>query len=95
MENLNWMSIVYMLGVLLLIAPMIAYAFKAPYALRNATVWLAIMAALGWAYKLSNGQFDQFINMPYQNATDAPAAENNERPSSQSEIVEDSPIRNP
>lgn len=51
MDQISWMSLIYLMGVLLLISPAIAYVFKAPHALRNATIWLAIIAALGWGYK--------------------------------------------
>lgn len=51
MHSVNWISIIYGIGVLLLISPLIMYVFRAPNALRNAALWLAIIAALGWGYK--------------------------------------------
>lgn len=98
MANFEWTHLIYLLGVLLLISPAIAFVFRAPYALRNATIWLAILAALGWAYKLSGGQLDQYINMPNRYgaapAYDAkPDADESKLPGGQ--VEEDSPIRNP
>jgi len=98
MGDFNWIHLIYLFGVLLLISPLIAYVFRAPHALRNATLWLAIIAALGWAYKFSGGQLDQYINMPYRYQT-APAydmkpdADESKLPAD--EAGEDSPIRNP
>lgn len=52
MENpFDWTAIIYGIGVLLLISPMIAMVLRAPNTLRNATIWLALVAALGWGYK--------------------------------------------
>lgn len=101
MGQFDWIHLVYLLGVLLLISPAIAYVFRAPHALRNITIWLAIIAGLGWAYKLSNGQFDQFINMPtrYQGDSAAPrealSYEDEVAPKKDEGPAEDNPIRNP
>mgnify|MGYP000893515853 CR=1 FL=1 len=100
MDKISWIHLVYMLGVLLLLAPAIAYTFRAPQALRNAAIWLAIIAGLGWAYKLSDGQLDQFINMPQRYET-APSlsperyTEDDIAPKKDEPPTEDSPIRNP
>ncbi len=98
MGDFNWIHLIYLLGVLLLISPLIAHVFRAPNALRNAALWLAIIAALGWAYKFSGGQLDQYINMPYRYETAPqseakPDAEASKLPAD--EAYEDSPIRNP
>lgn len=51
MQPISWMSVIYGIGVLLLILPMVMMVIRAPNALRNATLWLALVAALGWGYK--------------------------------------------
>lgn len=94
-SGLNWTSIIYLLGVLLLISPTIAYVFKAPNALRNATIWLAILTGIAWAYQLWGDKFaGNFINMPSNYASTSPAKPDAEEVKLAPD-AEDNPIRNP
>lgn len=45
-------SLVYTIGILLLLLPMAFFIFRQPSALRNLFLWVVILAGLMWGYHL-------------------------------------------
>jgi hypothetical protein len=56
-ERISWLSLVYLLGVLLLVGPAAWWWIgRGGAALRDATIWLAILVAVVGLYVLAGGR---------------------------------------
>ena len=49
-EGVSWLSIIYMVGLLILVLPTALFLFRQPSALRNIAIWVALFAGLVWGY---------------------------------------------
>ena len=47
----NWLPILYMLGALILVAPVLLRVFRAGKTLQYVMIWLAIVVVIGLAYR--------------------------------------------
>ena len=47
----NWLPILYMLGALILVAPVLLRVFRAGKTLQYVMIWLAIVMVIGLAYR--------------------------------------------
>ena len=47
----NWLPILYLLGALILVAPVLLRVFRADKTLQYVMIWLAIVMVIGLAYR--------------------------------------------
>lgn len=71
MDGSQGLQIVYALAVLALILPMAFWVFRQNNALRNLTIWVALIAALMWGYHVMVEK-PQLGNLPPPAANETP-----------------------
>lgn len=62
-DNPNWLSILYLLGALILVAPVLPRVFRSGKTLQYVAIWLAIAVVVGLAYRFVIAP-DQFAPTP-------------------------------